>query len=524
MSCARNLICLESLEKRCFLSAGSLDPTFGNGGVVLETAHITPNDMVLQADGKILISDNTQVMRFNADGSPDTSFGTDGAVTPGFWVAGVAVQSDGKIVVGGDERVVSGSSETSDWAVARYNANGTPDTTFGSSTGQVITQPGGIAADASAVGVVVEPDDNIIVGGEQSLDAATWTHGYGAICFNADGSVNTAFGTNGETNSGNENLMLLQGAASMAEAANGDFVLAGGDMEDAPDGPSDIVFSETGAIVSNEGGSQAITNAEFSGVVSRPDGTLVFSMYNNGNNGTANPPDPIAQFGSAITSFVFDPFSDPAQQNPDGVANASDNQVIVIGNGQRGLGLARFTSSGTIDPSFGLGGSVTLTPQMLGFRQALWPTNVAIEANGDIMVTGTLFNGDLFLARVLGGANTLDQERPLANCDPSSTMARGRSHYQFTVQYAAGQTINAATLGNRNILVTGPHGIHVWARLASVSTGGNVVTAVYSVRTDKLANRRGTGKLNIELRPDQVFDNFGNAVAPGLLAQFEAQF
>ena len=154
MSCARNLFCLESLENRRLLSAGSLDPTFGVGGVVLESAHITPNDMVLQSDGKILISDATQVFRFNADGSPDTSFGPNGVVTPGFTVAGVAIQSDGKIVGGGDT--------TAGWAVARYNVNGTPDTTFGSGTGKVITQANGYTAVPDAVGVVIESDGNIM--------------------------------------------------------------------------------------------------------------------------------------------------------------------------------------------------------------------------------------------------------------------------------------------------------------------------------------------------------------------------
>lgn len=132
---------------------GSLDNTFGNGGIVVTDfdpdQHDIANSVALQPDGKILVSGYTEgsylhpertdfaVVRFNEDGSLDESFGTDGKVRTDFGgnedrAKSILLQSDGRILVAG----YSGY----DAAMARYLPDGTLDGSFGSGNGKVITQ------------------------------------------------------------------------------------------------------------------------------------------------------------------------------------------------------------------------------------------------------------------------------------------------------------------------------------------------------------------------------------------------
>jgi uncharacterized delta-60 repeat protein len=148
---------------------GSLDTGFGGGDGIVTTSISAGDDkahgLALQADGKIIVVGETSgngkdfaVLRYNADGSLDTSFGGgDGIVTTDF--AGgsfdvayrVVVQADGRIVVGG----ASGSG-TTDFAVARYLADGSLDTSFSGDGKQTVDLAGsvdegfGLALDAPA--------------------------------------------------------------------------------------------------------------------------------------------------------------------------------------------------------------------------------------------------------------------------------------------------------------------------------------------------------------------------------------
>ncbi|MFQ5420796.1 MAG: delta-60 repeat domain-containing protein, partial [Anaerolineae bacterium] len=136
---------------------GSLDGTFGAGGVVT-TAFSSGNDaayaVAAQQDGKIVAAGYTTagshsvavVMRYNADGSLDNSFGNNGVVTTSLqpdnsWFLSVAVLDDGRIVAGGTV-----DSNPDAFLLTRYQANGAPDTTLGGSGVVTTTIPGGDAA------------------------------------------------------------------------------------------------------------------------------------------------------------------------------------------------------------------------------------------------------------------------------------------------------------------------------------------------------------------------------------------
>lgn len=125
-----------------YTASGALDTGFGDNGVVALTDLASYRaDVTVQADGKIVIAststfDDFAVLRLNADGSADTSFGNDGLASidlPGDYAqaSGIAVLDDGKLLLTGDAYANGGS----DFATVRLNADGSLDTTFGSADG-----------------------------------------------------------------------------------------------------------------------------------------------------------------------------------------------------------------------------------------------------------------------------------------------------------------------------------------------------------------------------------------------------
>ncbi|SDB64355.1 M10 family metallopeptidase C-terminal domain-containing protein [Pseudomonas sp. NFACC13-1] len=124
-----------------YTAGGELDTHFGVNGIMEIDVGSYGGGVAVQDDGKILLSNTTSfddftVLRFNADGSPDVSFGNQGSVSinlPGDYAAGkaIAVQDDGKILLGGSAFANGGS----DFAAVRLNADGSLDSTFGSTDG-----------------------------------------------------------------------------------------------------------------------------------------------------------------------------------------------------------------------------------------------------------------------------------------------------------------------------------------------------------------------------------------------------
>jgi uncharacterized delta-60 repeat protein len=179
---------------------GSMDTSFGGGDGIVTTDIAADNDLgksvVLQPDGKIVVAgfsrvgvnNNFAVIRYNSDGSLDTSFDGDGIVTtavPIFssHIDDVALQADGKIVVIGDAQDGSGS----DFAVVRYNTDGSLDTSFGG-TGIVITAVGTTSSPQS---IVVQADGKILAGGSTYNGT---DYDFAVVRYNTDGTLDTSFG------------------------------------------------------------------------------------------------------------------------------------------------------------------------------------------------------------------------------------------------------------------------------------------------------------------------------------------
>src|SRR6476646_10978550 len=190
---------------------GGLDKTFGVGGKVqtdFPSLAAVASSVVVPPDGKIVIAGGAfplftflgdfKVVRYNSNGSLDTSFGDGGIVTTTFpegsYAFGVALQTDGKIIAAGTVFVAfdPGESSDTDFALARYNPDGTPDATFGNG-GQVSTDFLGLEDDAFSI--LIQPDGKIVAVGSAN-DPATF-YDFAAARYLSNGSIDTTFGVGG---------------------------------------------------------------------------------------------------------------------------------------------------------------------------------------------------------------------------------------------------------------------------------------------------------------------------------------
>ena len=177
---------VESLERRVLLAAGDLDPTFGRGGKVttdvldVVASQFADTQRILAlSDGRLLVAvagiDGFELARYDADGSLDTTFGGGDGLAPvirperaeGHRAASLAPSPDGKFVVAG----ISGISPGFGVGVSRFNPDGGIDTTFGGGDGAAIARESGgafPAFDDTAQAVVVLPDGKVLTAGVRS--------------------------------------------------------------------------------------------------------------------------------------------------------------------------------------------------------------------------------------------------------------------------------------------------------------------------------------------------------------------
>src|ERR1051326_5460856 len=173
---------------------GTLDNSFGTGGIV--TTEFSPadggNDVAIQSDGKIIVVGEggygIELARYNSDGSLDLSFGSGGKVTTAIGNSGsggdaIATQGDGKIVVGG----YGGG----DFALVRYNSNGSLDNTFGS--GGIVTTDFGNSEGANSL--VIQSDGKIVLGGNVLSNKG---QDFALARYNSNGSLDNTYGTGGK--------------------------------------------------------------------------------------------------------------------------------------------------------------------------------------------------------------------------------------------------------------------------------------------------------------------------------------
>ena len=194
-------------------ASGTLDGGFGKGGKVVFDffgSFDQANAAVLQPDGKIIVvgsasydSANRDIgfalARFNTDGSTDFGFGIGGKQITDFFGAGakangIVLQPDGKFVVAGTASDSATRPVATDIAVARYNSDGSLDSAFGSGGETAI--PFSNSATEQGNALAVSPDGKIIVAGAAFKTFAT-PPDFALVRYNSDGSLDTGFGSGG---------------------------------------------------------------------------------------------------------------------------------------------------------------------------------------------------------------------------------------------------------------------------------------------------------------------------------------
>lgn len=328
---------------------GSLDLKFGVNGIAM--ANI-PNGILsvaigvgVQADGRITTGGTIYtidsaglvpkvfiglgLVRFDSNGSVDSSFGQDGVITTTPFNASqcnataFAVQADAKILLAGGCTMGTGPTTTNFSAIARYEANGSLDPSFGT---------GGVAVLAEApVAIALQSDSKIVVAGGGIVSR-----------YNTDGSIDESFGIFGSAGA--------VGSLSAVAVQRDGKVVAAGTFSDQPS-------------VTREGKMIVLRY--------NPDGTVDETF---GTRGGA-----IAKFSSAGASTAAG-FA---------LAIESNGDILVGGKAIRGsspseFALARFTAVGALDSSFGNGGTV-----VTGFgTSSASLSGMALQADGKIIAAG----------------------------------------------------------------------------------------------------------------------------------------
>lgn len=250
---------------------GTLDTTFSGDGKAF--AHVDLDvawGLALQSDGKIVVVGETGageadplVVRFNADGTLDTSFNPCGTPPCGGKVrtnvvpnvgAGradqfhaVAVQADGKIVAAGFAEVHpdGGLQADRDFAVVRYDADGSLDTTFG--VGGIVTTPvstDGTNRNDEANAVLIDADGKIVAAGVANMphNSALFTENasddFALLRYNSDGTLDTTFAADGTIVTSVSPIFGADRAWVVGLQADGKLVAAGVARDGTPDSSS----------------------------------------------------------------------------------------------------------------------------------------------------------------------------------------------------------------------------------------------------------------------------------------------
>ena len=215
---------------------GSLDATFGALGVVITDFKLDPGDpsrngagqsVVVLGDGSLVVAgyvgvegapNDFAVARFNANGSRILGFGTGGLALAGFAGNGddiglsVAVQGDGKIAVAG----YSAPGGSSNLALARFNSDGSLDATFGTG-GKIVTDFGG---EDHGYSLVIQADGKILVAGDSSVGG---TYNWVLVRYDTGGSLDASFGAGGKVTTDFGGI-----DAGLSVALRGDKIVAAG--------------------------------------------------------------------------------------------------------------------------------------------------------------------------------------------------------------------------------------------------------------------------------------------------------
>ena len=394
------LSALVLLAQNAAAQAGRLDPTFGSGGIVTTDLGIqtgsnnaaTANAAVIQSDGKIVVAGAVPasngfpvaaVLRYNPNGTLDSSFGTGGIVsTPSIEDAAftsVALQSDGKIV-----GVAGGFSAN----IARYTSTGALDSTFGTNGIVTLNEING----PPQSGVLIQPDGKILVADKDLFRLLS------------NGQPDTSFGNGGQVNNAGYPatalVLLPNGEIVTASSGGASGVLA----QYQSNGALDTTFGvagQVGTLGSTVGlmlpgsGDILVCGALLNNTVIVPGGVGTSSFLASRYLPAGIADGSFGSNGGTTTSVPNYP-----TVNTSGLALEPSGDIVLVGTASQtttaAFALVRYTPTGQLDTSFGNNGTaVTLFGG--GFTApAVHANGLTIQSDGKIVVVGSY---EIFIAR-----------------------------------------------------------------------------------------------------------------------------
>ena len=343
---------------------GSIDTTFdpGNNSFRLGTIYsinALPGGKVIVGGsfgGSGFFGGSDSIKVFNADGSTDSSVRFDTTAPGG--VRAIAVQPDGKIIVGGNfDRPRSNSLDQ----VFRLNPDGSIDTSFGGTPLGGVPPTLVLSSSGQVNSIIIQPDGKIILAGfNLFVNSGNLVSISSIVRLNADGTSDTSFITG--------NRLLIQGINAAALQPDGKIVVVWGNFEQ-------IGFPTGGIARLNSDGSPDTTfnytlpNASFSSVVIQPDGKILvggafnFSFVNSQTGSVSyNGIVRLNADGSRDTTLVpatTSDFETGRVTEVSALALEADGKILVggriyAGGGATAAGIARLNPNGTLDTTFNL--------------------------------------------------------------------------------------------------------------------------------------------------------------------------
>lgn len=482
----------------CYATApGCLDPSFGASGRVTIPADLQINGIAVQQVGgesRIvavgLINSVWTIVRYRADGTLDGTFGASGIVQTTFsegngTASGVAVQSDNKLVVVGSAPARKGGF----FAIARYNENGSPDSSFGTG-GMVLVQ----ASKWSGLNVVaIQPDGKIVAAGGAYVYPSTFL---AVIRLDLNGTLDTTFNGSGQY----IYWTALSGASAMGFQTFDSgmrIVIAGSlnppnEMRDyalfgfTNDGALDTSFGSGGVVATHLVDREdelyyglAVDSSNRIFAVGASVGRMILVRYDSSGNLDST-------FGSG--GIV----SPPLRLSSEGggkVAIQSDGRILVLGEARDALGARyfaawRFLPDGALDTTFGVNGWVTT----LAAEAYYWVESLAFQPDGKFVAAGyTPYRDPMHsvLARYFGEVSQLAHDVAVygISVTPSAATQGDLVTVQVTVgnngtntetaDVAVTETPDGSNLGTQSVsLIPGETAMLTFTWLTTTATTG----------------------------------------------------
>jgi uncharacterized delta-60 repeat protein len=385
---------------------GDLDVDFGIGGIV--TTNLVGNnndfikDMVTLPDGRIVVVGYIEgpVVKFalgcyTANGSLAPNFGQGGIVTTQISdidrAVAVAIQGNKIIVLGRSFTNV----EENFFSLARYDANGNLDPTFGNGGIVRANLPGTVVEGAADLAVQNEDGKIVVVGST----APSGNSNLFATRYLADGSIDSSFGIGGireiSYQSGNPQasaVAIHNGKVIIGGNLNGKFLLTRLDQN----GFDDLSFNAQGTIVISFPNSG---NSILSAIAVQADGKIVLAGTTITNQGSDFAMSRVSSFGFIDGNFgnqgrVVTDFDGDADTG-EAVTIQADGKIVVVGrasdadpsDGPNAFAVARYNPNGSLDQGFNNGGKIK-TP----FNDFPNVGAVVVKNDGNLVVAGQFVN------------------------------------------------------------------------------------------------------------------------------------